>query len=69
MHKVRHQDRKQVTGRVKGKIPDTSFLIAMSSVPEPYLYIYCITTTCLRNVCVSGVPPAGRFFFLLLLLL
>ena len=33
-------DRKQVTGHVKGKVPDISFLIDRSSVPEPYLYVY-----------------------------
>ena len=40
VHKVRrlrHETGKAVTGQVRGKFLDTSFLIDRSSLPEPYL--------------------------------
>ena len=40
MHKVRslrYETGKTVTGQVKEKVPDTSFLIDRSSEPEPYV--------------------------------
>ena len=40
VHKVRRlrlETGKAVTGQVKEKVPDTSFLIDRSSTPEPYV--------------------------------
>ena len=46
---------KAVTGHVKGKVPDTSFSL-IGVVYRNYTF-KCSATTCLRNVCVSGVLP------------
>ena len=40
VHKVRRLRWKAVTGQVKGKVPDTSFLIDRSRLPEPYIKIF-----------------------------
>ena len=51
-----------VTGHVKGKVPDTSFCL-IGAVYRNHTFKY-YTTTCLRHyVCVSVMPKPGRFFF------
>ena len=37
IRRSRQETDKTVTGQVKGKVPDTSFLIDRSSIPEPYV--------------------------------
>ena len=44
VHKVRRlrqETGEDVTRQVKGKVPDTSFSIDRSSLPEPYVRILC----------------------------
>ena len=41
VRRLRQKTGKAVIGQVKGKVHDTSFLIDRSSLPGPYVYIFC----------------------------
>ena len=41
VRRLRQETGKAVTRQLKGKVPDTSFLIDRSILPEPYVWIFC----------------------------
>ena len=61
---------KAVTGHVKKEeVPDTSFSLSLIGIVYRNHTFKYSTTTCLHIVCVSGVSPAGRFFFIVVVII
>ena len=61
---------KAITGQVKEKVPDTSFLTDRSSLPEPLRLNILLSTACMRKcVLLACHRPVGFSFLFIIIII